>query len=94
MAKNEVNTVPAEPTDPMKEFVQVRLPRATGREEDTLFVSLNGKGYNIKRGTTVRLPKPVYAILVERERQIDRQAAYDAQLQQQAADRARQYGLA
>lgn len=93
MAKNEVE-VNAVPSDPMKQFVQVRLPRATGREEDTLFVALNGKGYTIKRGTTVRLPKPVYAILVERERQIELQAAYEEKLQQQSADRARQYGLA
>lgn len=93
MAKNEVE-VNAVPSDPMKQFVQVRLPRATGREEDTLFVALNGKGYTIKRGTTVRLPKPVYAILVERERQIERQAAYEEKMQQKAASQDRQYGFA
>lgn len=93
MAKNEVE-VNAVPSDPMKQFVQVRLPRATGREEETLFVALNGKGYTIKRGTTVRLPKPVYAILVERERQIERQAAYEAKMQQKAASQDRQYGFA
>lgn len=89
MAKTE-NTAPY---DPMKDLVRVQLPRATGREEDTLFVGLNGKGYNIKRGVAVNVPRPVYDILMERERQIERQAAYDAQLQQQAADRAKQYGL-
>lgn len=92
MAKSDV--IPETPYNPMKDMVQVRLPRATGKEEDTLFVGLNGKGYNIKRGVPVNVPRPVYEILMERERQIEHQAAFDTKLQQQAADRDRQYGLA
>ena len=82
------------PYDPMKDMVRVQLPRATGREETTLFVGLNGKGYNIKKGVPVNVPRPVYEILMESERMQERQAAYDEQLRQQAANKDRLYGLA
>ena len=49
--------------DPMQEFVNVYLPRATGKEENFVFVALNGKGYSVMRGVTVRLPEPVADIL-------------------------------
>lgn len=76
----------SKPADRMKELVTVTLPRATGREEDTLFVGLNGKGYNIKKGVPVRVPRPVYEILVESRRQDERRAAYSDKLRRQAAD--------
>lgn len=82
------------PYDPMKDMVRIQLPRATGREETTLFVGLNGKGYNIKRGVPVNVPRPVYDILMESERMKERQADYDEQLRQQAENRDRLYGLA
>ena len=82
------------PYDPMKDLVRVQLPRATGKEEPEMFVALNGKGYTIRRGVPVNVPRPVYEILAERERQIERQAAFEAELQQQADERARQYGFA
>lgn len=91
MAK-EQGTV-EQPYDPMKDMVTVTLPRATGREEGTVFVGLNGKGYNLKKGTTIQVPRPVYDILDEANRQRERQAAYEEMLQKQAEDRARQYGL-
>ncbi len=39
------------------DYVSVSLPRATGREEDFVFVGLNGKGYTVRRGLTVRVPR-------------------------------------
>ena len=62
--------------DPMKDPVSVFLPRATGREENFVFVGLNGKGYKILRGQTVQVPRPVYDILVESERAEARQAGF------------------
>ena len=62
--------------DPMKDSVSVFLPRATGREENFVFVGLNGKGYKILRGQTVQVPRPVYDILVESERAEARQAGF------------------
>lgn len=95
MAKNTetIDITNEKPYDPMKDMVDVRLPRATGKEEDSLFVGLNGKGYNIKKGVPVRVPRPVYDILMERERQIDRQAAFEEEQQRQAQEKARMYGL-
>ena len=62
--------------DPMKDMVNVVLPRATGREENFVFVGLNGKGYKIMRGRNVMIPRPVYDILMESERAEERQAGF------------------
>ncbi len=62
--------------DPMKDMVSVFLPRATGREENFVFASLNGKGYKILRGQTVKVPRPVYDILRASERAEARQAGF------------------
>ena len=75
------------------DYVTVTLPRATGREEETLFVGLNGKGYTIRRGTPVRLPRPVYAILAESQRQEQRRQDFIRQQQENAARSAVTAGL-
>ena len=99
MAKSEPKTeekieAPQKPIDPMKDMVTVVLPRATGKEEDFIFVSLNGKGYTIKKGVPVRVPRPVYALLRESERQKERQAAYEERLQEQMLRSAQATGMA
>ena len=97
MAKNAEAPVTAtaveQQYDPMKDMVTVHLPRATGKEEDSLFVGLNGKGYTIKKGVPVRVPRPVYDILMERERQIERQAAFEEEQQRKAAEKDKMFGL-
>ena len=73
-------TVAEEPKiayNPMKDMVTVNLPRGSGKEENFVFVSLNGKGYTIRRGGPVRVPRPVYDILVESMRQEQRLADWD-----------------
>ena len=70
------------PVDPMKEYVTVQLPRATGKEEDTVLVGLNGKNYMIKRGVPVRVPRPVADILDESEYQRERQLRYEEEQQE------------
>ena len=67
---------PEKPYDPMKDMISVTLPRATGREENFVFVALNGKGYKILRGQTVNMPRPVYDILAESERAEARQLGF------------------
>ena len=47
-----------------------------GREENFVFVGLNGKGYKILRGQTVQVPRPVYDVLTESERAEARQAGF------------------
>lgn len=67
------------------DYVTVTLPRATGKEEDFVFVGLNGKGYTIRRGLSVQVPRPVYAILAEAQRQQARQEAYIRRRREEAA---------
>lgn len=82
MAKDNISKVAC---DPMKEMVSIFLPRATGNEENFLFVALNGKGYTIMRGQHVQVPKPIADIVAESERQRDRQITYIDMLKETAA---------
>jgi len=75
------------------DLIPVTLPRATGKEEDLVFVGLNGKGYTIRRGVTVRVPRPVYAILSEAQRQQQRQQDFIRRQQENAARSAVTAGL-
>ena len=67
------------------DYVSVTLPRATGKEEDIVFVGLNGKGYTIRRGLTVQVPRLVYEILMESQRQQQRQQDFILLQQENAA---------
>lgn len=73
------------PSGPMNEYETVILPRATGKEEGDEFVAINGKGYTIRKGQPVRVPKPVAAILEERQRQRKRQNDFMDQMTDQAS---------
>lgn len=80
----EVKTAPEKRANSMRQYETVSLPRATGKEEDFVFVGLNGKGYTIKKGLPVRVPKPVAAILHERERQLNRLQDYQNRMIEKA----------
>ena len=75
------------------DYVSVTLPRATGKEEDFVFVGLNGKGYTIRRGVTVRVPRSVFEILAEARRQEQRQEDFIRLQQENAARSAVTVGL-
>ena len=77
----------------MNDYVSVTLPRATGKEEDFVFVGLNGKGWTIRRGVTVRVPRPVYEILAESRRQEQRREDFIRLQQENAARSAVTVGL-
>ena len=77
----------------MNDYVNVTLPRATGKEEDFVFVGLNGKGYTIRRGVTVRVPRPVREILTEARRQEQRREDFIRLQQENAARSAVTAGL-
>lgn len=76
MAEKKTAVPTEEPYDPMKDMVRVFLPRASAKEENFVFVALNGKGYKVMRGTEVRVPRPVYDILRESTRMQERAEAY------------------
>ena len=75
------------------EYVSVTLPRATGKEEDFVFVGLNSKGYTIRRGEAVQVPRPVFEILEEARRQQERQQEFIRCQQENAARSAVTAGL-
>ena len=75
------------------DYVTVTLPRANGKEEELVFVGLNGKGYTIRRGVAVRVPRPVYEILAEAQRQERRQQDFIRRQQENAARSAVTAGL-
>jgi hypothetical protein len=79
--------------DHNSDYITVTLPRATGMEEDFIFVGLNGKGYTIRRGMPVRVPRPVYDILCESRRQQLRQEDFIRRQQENAARAAVTAGL-
>ena len=74
-------------------YVTVTLPRATGKEENFVFVGLNGKGWTIMKGVPVRVPRAVAQILAESLRQRQRQADYIRSRQENAARSAVTVGL-
>lgn len=43
--------------------VSLRLPRARGGQEDTVFIGVNGKAWRIRRGVTVEVPAAVAEVL-------------------------------
>ena len=75
------------------DYTTVTLPRATGKEENFVFVGLNGTGWRILRGVPVRVPRPVAQILAESLRQQQRQADYIRARQENAARAAVTVGL-
>lgn len=51
-------------TNPFAELMSIRLPKANRGEPDTVYVGVNGRGFYVKKGQTVNVPKPVYEVLV------------------------------
>lgn len=67
--------------DPMRDYVTITLPRATGDEAKEEFVGLNGKAYLIRKGIPVSVPRPVAQIIRESFRQQERQERFNDQQQ-------------
>jgi signal peptidase I len=76
----------AKKTDQVKtteEMVKFTAFKDDGRYKDDIFVSVNGKRYIIKRGEEVIIPKSVYEVLMNSQKQ--NQAAY--RLMEEQADK-------
>ena len=58
----------AKNSNPEKEMVVVNIPLEKN-EADTLFVSVNEKTYSIKRGVDVKVPRFVYDMIIDSQRQ-------------------------
>lgn len=53
--------------NPWNHKVAVLLPKASDGDQNFVFVSINGKGYQVPRNKRVLVPKPVYDILSRSE---------------------------
>lgn len=70
----------AEPkANPMKEMVDVFVPIVSG-EENTMFVGVNGKAWQIPRGKKVQVPKPVAEVIERSQRNDAKQMMYKQHL--------------
>lgn len=75
MAKNEQNTEEtiqqgAQAVTPVDDgMVTIKIP-LTRNEKDDVYVALNGKAYQIKRGVEVRVPRGVAEILQNSEQML------------------------
>ena len=54
--------------DPFKETVEVTLPACQLNEANFKFVGVNGRFYQVPRGKTVSVPRPVYDVLMSCQR--------------------------
>lgn len=66
----------------MKIKKTIMLPRATGKQNNFVYVGLNGASWQIMRGVPVEVPLPVAEILEESMRAENRAADYVDSLQQ------------
>lgn len=57
----KVDTVEATPVTggDWDKMVDVRIPRAEGKEENYRFVAVNGRCFRVKRGVKVSVPAPI-----------------------------------
>lgn len=49
----------------------ITLPRAGGTEQQSVFVCVNGRTFQVPRGKAVEVPEPVYEVLENARRQLE-----------------------
>lgn len=78
MAKTENNVkVDLQQNDPWKKKRSIAIPRLNGsREQPDIIASVNGRVFQIQRGTTVEVPEPIYEVL-QRSFEAEAQAEID-----------------
>ena len=69
MAETKKTEKTEKPVKAGRDIVSVFLPKESANA-NSLFVSINGKGYNIPRGKSIRVPRSVAEVLARRERAI------------------------
>lgn len=50
-------------TDPFKEMVSIKLPKALDGDVNYCIASVNGRVYKIQKGITVKVPAPIAEVL-------------------------------
>ena len=49
----------------------ITLPRAGGTEQQSVFVCVNGRTFQVPRGKAVEVPEPVYEVLENARQQLE-----------------------
>ena len=75
----------AKKKNPEKEMVVVNIPLEKN-EADTLFVSVNEKTYSIKRGVDVKVPRFVYDMIIDSQRQEKNSIIYIKETKKQTTE--------
>jgi hypothetical protein len=76
MAKNTTET-----TETKVKMVKIKLP-LTRTEKEDVYVAVNGKSYQIKRGETVEVPDYVAEVLQHKEEMLAVALEFEAQAQE------------
>lgn len=63
-------------------MVTIKIPRAAVGEDNMMIVTLNGKGYKIKRGVTVDVPEAIAEIVEKSLAARDRADDYIEEIRQ------------
>ena len=72
-------------TEKAPKMVKIKLPLSR-TEKDDVYVALNGKSYQIKRGVEVEVPAGVVEILQHKEEMIALAMEFEAQAAENAID--------
>ena len=63
--------VQANPEDVWNVMKTIYLPRGQGNEEQSRFVAVNGRTFQVPRGKAGEVPEPVYEVLENARRQLE-----------------------
>ena len=70
-------------SDVWNEMVEVRLPKAPKTEQNFQFVGVNGRTFQVPKGKSVTVPKPVYEVLMNSEKAKAEAEDYESELNEQ-----------
>lgn len=68
------------PKNPWEETVEITLPKASKTEQNFQFVSVNGRTFQVPKGKTVKVPKPVYEVLMNSRYAEEKAEKYEEEL--------------
>lgn len=70
-------------TSEWDEMVEVRLPKAPKTEQNFQFVGVNGRAFQVPKGKSVMVPKPVAEVIANSEKARQEAEDYESDLNEQ-----------
>lgn len=78
-AEAEETAQPEQPVSPWNEMLDIKLPKASKTEQNFQFVSVNGRVFQVPKGKTVKVPRPVYEVLKNKEKAEDEADSFSSE---------------